>query len=875
MEAMKTLQWVTIGLLAWAAVALLEPVDGEGAEAGGTHSFGVNLSDIESNKVDSSGNGDRFPGRKDARYWPSGEEWETVSPAEAGMDAKQLDAALAFAGKRHSNGVVVLRGGRIVAERYWNGWDAESRSDICSVQKSITSVLLGMAIDDGLIKGLDQSAAKFLQEWDGTPKEGITVGHLVTMSSGLHSSKKSDLFDALRARDQTAYALALDQDHEPGVVWAYNNPAYGLLLTVMERATGKSRQAFAEEKLFGPLGMSRSECGWNTLSRRLRLRHHAITSSCRDTARFGLFILRGGVWRGRRLVSEDYLDASLEPQERNGAYGYLWWLNGSRTFSLPYEAKPRKGMIFPDCPPDTIAAMGAKDSKIYIIPSLDLVVTRLGENVTEDRGPGRLNAALSEFDNQFLGMISKAVSQDRPTKTVPKHRPIGSRAEQKGFQPGLTIVDLAYTRPDGNKETVTAAIWYPTEEKPRPYTYYGNRAEGKVESRVALDASLATEGTPYPLVLFAHGAFGTGYNVAYLGEYLARHGYVVVAPDYVDTVPPDYTQQIAFNRIRAGNAGSALRVLRHAGQFVREMARDREFFLSYLAEHRFRHTSFVIDEMTRMHGTKGSIFYKAIDEEAIGICGHSEGGLTVLGKIGAHPDEQFEDDRIRAAIAFSAPGYPFEESAGGIDIPVMFMVGDRDTPALHPELPRRILYDEAPSPKYYLVFRDATHFAFGNKGCGRTPLCEAVEEIPQTTAIVHYGLAFFERYLRGNASVGVQLKKPDPALAYYAKEETEGEAVEWGKEPAPQGVLGGIREEMRKSIREGISATRGRTAGGMGASRTGEGRENGEHPPRRELLIKLGQLRKQLQEASERQDREQVRRSLKEMREIANELRER
>lgn len=338
-------------------------------------------------------------------YWPTPRAWETVAPTEAGMETARLEEALAFAKERHSSGVVVVRGGRIVAERYWRGWTSETASDMCSAQKSISSTLVGIAIDSGIIKGVDESTSDFLTEWKGTPKEQITLRHLLSMASGLYSSRRSDLWRGLRAADQTTYALRLPQAHPPGTSWAYNNPVYGLLNTLLERATGKTRDQFARERLFEPLGMTHSKCEWITLSPRWGLKHHGIRSSCRDMARFGLLILRGGRWQDRQIVSEAYVrDATRPSQNLNPAYGYLFWLNGSQTHRLPYEDNLREGMLFPGCPPDTIAALGAKDSKIYVVPSLDLVVTRLGERATEN-----VSLAPSEFDSPFLSRICDAV----------------------------------------------------------------------------------------------------------------------------------------------------------------------------------------------------------------------------------------------------------------------------------------------------------------------------------------------------------------------------------------------------------------------------------------------------------------------------------
>ncbi len=375
----------------------------------------------------------------------------------------------------------------------------------------------------------------------------------------------------------------------------------------------------------------------------------------------------------------------------------------------------------------------------------------------------------------------------------------GMPSPSSGYNAGLRIFDFDYVGSGGKIESVTVAVWYPTEEKPHPFTY---PAEENCMSRVAPDASIAGKGGPYPLIVFVHGAYGSGYNSAYFMEYLARCGYICAAADYSDTIPPAHDRQIAFSRIKEGNTGHPVRVVAIAGRFVREMNRDREALLSYLAKHRLPLTSFVIDTMLDQSRRSGSTFHQAVKEDAIGICGHSLGGATTLGKIGAHPDETFEDDRIKAALIFSAPGYPFEDGLNNIDVPLMLMVGEYDSPGLCPDLPRRVIYDRAGPPKYYLVSRGGTHFTFGNRGCGKLPLYEAVESIDQMNAICRYGLAFFEKYVRMDPSAGDPLKDTDPAWAYYLMEERADEASEWGKEPPPgKGGPGGIRYELRKPFR--------------------------------------------------------------------------
>ncbi len=388
-------------------------------------------------------------------------------------------------------------------------------------------------------------------------------------------------------------------------------------------------------------------------------------------------------------------------------------------------------------------------------------------------------AFLTIFIGIALGILFPACAQ-RPT--VP---PVSTRVPESNFQHnaynvGLTIIDFDYITPRGKREVITTAVWYPTQEKPQLYTY---RAERDYNSAVALNASSVAPGGPYPLVLYAHGAFGSGYSSAYFTEHLAKQGYIVIAPDYVDTKPPEYTEPVAFSRIKRGKSERTLQVLRMAKTWIADMGANRDFFLSYLAEHRLNHTSFLIDQMLALNRDGRSIFYQSIQADAIGMIGYSEGGATVIGKIGGHPDPQFKDARIRAALIFSAPVYPFENSLGNIHVPVMVMVEDGETPALGPNLPRRLLYDRTNIPKYYLVLKDADHFAFGNRTAGDAPFYQAVESNPKVNVICRYGLAFFQKYLKGDIRANAQLKTSAPPWVYYIKEEKSGEVAEWGREP--------------------------------------------------------------------------------------------
>lgn len=336
-------------------------------------------------------------------YFPPAQgEWLRVSPVDAGWDPAKLAAALTYAGQKRASGVVILHRGRILAEQYWNldegaragnkprdygamvlGRDAAGRviEDVASVQKSVSAMLVGIAQHKGLLK-LDNRVSKHLGiGWSKASTEqerAITVRHLLTMTSGL----KDDL---------TFEAVA-------GARWRYNSAAYSSTIKVVAAAAKKSPNDLTREWLTGRIGMNDSSwadrpgTGRNAVPNAL-----GFATTARDLARFGLLILAEGQWNGESIIADrDYLRAALEPSQKlNRSYGYLWWLNGQAEVARGAGGRV-KGPLIPTAPPDLVAALGAVDRKLYVVPSLGLVVTRLG------------NSAGPAFQNEFWKLLMSA-----------------------------------------------------------------------------------------------------------------------------------------------------------------------------------------------------------------------------------------------------------------------------------------------------------------------------------------------------------------------------------------------------------------------------------------------------------------------------------
>lgn len=299
-----------------------------------------------------------------------------LAKAPAGLDDGRLTAALDTALAARSLGLLVVHGGRVVAERYAPQWGPGRSMDVASVGKSITAVLVGMAIDEGRIRGLDQPAADFIPQWKGTPKAAITLRHLLSMTSGL-----DDTGLALRnvEGDQFAINAAMPQKDPPGALWHYNTAAYHLTFHIVGRAVGEPYETYARRKLFDPLGMADTSAllGPGRGASGPVTNYYSSLSSTRDLGRFGLFARHGGVWAGKRLVSAAYWQEMTTPsQALNPAYGLLWWLN-SRPGTAAAGGAP--ALRFPGSPPDTIAALGAGGQAVMVVPSRDLVVIRQGQ----------------------------------------------------------------------------------------------------------------------------------------------------------------------------------------------------------------------------------------------------------------------------------------------------------------------------------------------------------------------------------------------------------------------------------------------------------------------------------------------------------------
>jgi CubicO group peptidase (beta-lactamase class C family) len=345
-------------------------------------------------------------------YWPTA-GWRTAAPAEQGVDPAVLDDldAIVPAGYPSVRSVLVVRHGYLVVERYRQGIEASDGHDVRSVTKSFVSALVGIALGDGKLKGLDQTVeelpADHLPATADPRLRQATVEQLLTMTSGLAGDDATVGGDdrivehMFHSPDWVRHILSRRLDRAPGEDAAYSSATSHLLSAIVADATGQSTLAFARAKLFAPLGIAaddaleptirhwpptpaqdeayeRASVAWPRDPQGYHFGFGGLRLPARDLAKFGYLYLNGGRWDGTQVVPGDYVAASTRPQSEPGGpgdYGYQWWVTN-------------------ETGPGSFRAQGYGGQLIQVIPNLDLVVVITSDVNQESHDPSKLVRAV-------------------------------------------------------------------------------------------------------------------------------------------------------------------------------------------------------------------------------------------------------------------------------------------------------------------------------------------------------------------------------------------------------------------------------------------------------------------------------------------------
>lgn len=302
-------------------------------------------------------------------------EWDTVDPTELGWCTEELLALDDFAATSATRSLIILHRGKIAHEAYYNGHTADDSWYWASAGKSLTAFMIGMAQEQGLLDITDPTSDYLGTGWT---------------SCSLDDEAKIRIIDQMRmvtGIDYEAYDGAcrtpdcLTCRDSPGDEWYYQNGPYTLLSDVLEAATGSSYSLYTAQQLTARTGIRGL---WVPLDDNV-----VFFSTARSMARYGLLVLAQGSWEGTSILSDrDYLQAMTSTSQTiNPAYGYLWWLNGKSTFRLPSSTLDLNGYLAPDMPADAVMALGKNSQIIIVIPSLDMVIIRQGDDPDDSLVP--------------------------------------------------------------------------------------------------------------------------------------------------------------------------------------------------------------------------------------------------------------------------------------------------------------------------------------------------------------------------------------------------------------------------------------------------------------------------------------------------------
>lgn len=304
---------------------------------------------------------------------------------------RKIDTAVGNGTYPNIHSVLVSKDGQLLYEHYWPGEDevwatpagnvghaADSLHDIRSITKSIVSACIGIAIEQGKIKDVNQRVFDFFPEYknqDKGLKAQLTIEHLLTMSSGLkwnedvpYDNPANSEVLMIRSGNPIKYVLDQPMDLPPGKEWKYNGGTTQLLAAILQKTTGQRVDSFANDYLFKPLGIPRYE--WALYpGTSLPAAASGLRLRSRDLLSFGLLYLNGGVWQGKQIVPASWVEASIQPHikqgRRNAEYGYQFWL-----FNDEVDNKPVK----------LVACVGNGEQRILIDKERKLVIVATAGN---------------------------------------------------------------------------------------------------------------------------------------------------------------------------------------------------------------------------------------------------------------------------------------------------------------------------------------------------------------------------------------------------------------------------------------------------------------------------------------------------------------
>ena len=301
------------------------------------------------------------------------DSWETAEPGAVDVDSEKINHLIQdILNRKFKNidSVLLVKNGKLILEEYFGDYDRNRLHELHSVSKSITSILIGIAIDKQMIAAVDTKVYSFFPEYNGThwidEKYGISLKHVLIMSAGIDwdertkslKNQDNDIIRMLLSDDWIKFVLNRKAVEPPGRRWNYSGGLNILLGGIIKNKSGLYADKFAEKYLFGPLGIN--NYAWHRHSDGTINTQGGLSLTPRDMAKIGLLLLNKGKWKGRQIISKQWIDESTKGYISTGShdYGYQWYRGSIKTDRRKFDA---------------FWAWGRGGQLIFVFPTLELV----------------------------------------------------------------------------------------------------------------------------------------------------------------------------------------------------------------------------------------------------------------------------------------------------------------------------------------------------------------------------------------------------------------------------------------------------------------------------------------------------------------------
>jgi CubicO group peptidase (beta-lactamase class C family) len=267
-----------------------------------------------------------------AIQWPT-IDWQTSTPEQQGVDPAMLKKMQAYIREQkiplHS--LLIIRNGMIISETYYGTYKKASKHELYSVTKSFTSTLVGIALDQGKLKGLEQRVAELLpgrmNANDDTRKQSMTLENLLMMSSGLDWVEGDATYQTMyMSPDWVQMVMDLPMATDPGKQFVYCSGCSHVLSAIVQQAVGENTQEYAVKNLFQPIGITNPS--WEFDRNGIPIGGWGLDLTPREMAKLGYLFLHNGNWDGKQVVSEKWVKAATTRHigtDGGLGYGYQWW----------------------------------------------------------------------------------------------------------------------------------------------------------------------------------------------------------------------------------------------------------------------------------------------------------------------------------------------------------------------------------------------------------------------------------------------------------------------------------------------------------------------------------------------------------------------